>query len=132
MKNNQQPADRHVNETGEDLLRGTAALAPQFIKDGLWEGVGSKRAEGIAQLVLVEGTYFVRFPTDFMVTNGPGLELYFGKDGHYDKSAKIGSLKGNAGGQNYEVPARLNPKDYNEVWIWSQGLALPFGKAKLQ
>ena len=40
-------------------------------------------------------------------------------------------LKGNIGGQNYEVPAGIDPLLYNEIWVWCRAFSVPFAKAVL-
>jgi len=90
------------------------------------------KAKGTAKLLRVEDKYFIRFEDDFKVTNGPDLFIYLGKNGSYTKEAKISVLKGNIGGQNYEIPSDINPLDYNEVWVWCRAFSVPFGHAVLK
>ncbi|MBI2446883.1 MAG: DM13 domain-containing protein [Parcubacteria group bacterium] len=90
------------------------------------------KAEGTAKLLKAEDKYFIRFEDNFKVTNGPDLFIYFGKNGSYTKEAKISALKGNIGGQNYEIPADINPLDYNEIWVWCRAFSVPFGHAVLK
>ncbi|OGM98615.1 MAG: hypothetical protein A2915_02160 [Candidatus Yanofskybacteria bacterium RIFCSPLOWO2_01_FULL_41_34] len=72
------------------------------------------------------------FEDNFKVTNGPDLFVYFGKDGKYSSEARIGALKGNIGGQNYEVSESINPEEYNEVWVWCRAFSVPFSSAVLK
>lgn len=104
----------------------------QKLKQGSFIGLAGHQAVGTATLVKIDEKYYVRFEDDFMVTNGPDLFVHFGKDGNYDKEARLDRLKGNMGGQNYEVPSNLNPLDYNEVWVWCRSFFVPFGKAELK
>jgi hypothetical protein len=99
---------------------------------GSFEGLARHNAVGTAELIEIDGKYFVRFESDFKVTNGPDLFVDFGKDGQHDSSARLGKLKGSTGGQNYEVPAGINVDDYNEVWVWCRAFSVPFGKALLK
>lgn len=101
-------------------------------KQGLFEGLAGHSGEGTASLVSVNGKYFVRLEDDFRVTNGPDLYVGFGKDGAYAADGEIARLKGNIGGQNYEVPAGIDVSQFNEVWIWCRAFSVPFAKAKLQ
>ncbi len=121
-----------VDEKLEDITQ-KALPSPEIIAEGTFIGLGvGHSAEGQARLIKVADTYYIRFEDDFKITNGPDLLVYFGKNGHYDASAKIAGLKGNVGGQNYEVPAGLNPANYNEVWVWCRAFSVPFGKAILK
>ncbi len=99
---------------------------------GMFEGLAGHNATGTASLLNINGKYYVRFDENFRVTNGPDLFVHFGKGGEYDSAARIDSLKGNAGAQNYEVPAHISAGDYDEVWIWCRSFAVPFGKAVLR
>lgn len=133
---------KQVNEKLEDIMQinkssppasqpetsGTLP-SPKIIAEGTFVGLDGHDAEGQARLIKVADKYYIRFENDFKVTNGPDLFVQFGKNGQSDASAVIARLKGNVGGQNYEVPAGLNPADYNEVWVWCRAFSVPFGKA---
>ena len=105
----------------------------QIVKSGTFTGFDSIHyGSGTVNLIKAGEEYIVRFEDDFRVTNGPDLFVHFGKDGRYIGAARLGALKGNIGAQNYEVPAELNPADYNEVWVWCRAFSVEFGKAVLQ
>lgn len=120
-----------VDEKLEDIMRIDTLLSPEIIAEGTFVGLGGRNAQGQARLIKVADKYYIRFEDDFRVTNGPDLFVYFGKNGRYDASAKIDGLKGNVGGQNYEVPVSLNPANYNEVWVWCRAFSVAFGKVNL-
>lgn len=107
-------------------------LAPSVtvIKQGSFSGLAGHNASGTARIVKVGDRTYVRFESDFSVTNGPDLFVGFGKEGTYVQ--QLAKLKGNVGGQNYEIPATLNVSDYSEVWVWCRAFSVPFGKAVLQ
>lgn len=123
-------------------LQGTPVAVPantqatdstQTLAEGTFSGFDAvHQAAGTARLLEVSGKQYVRFESDFTVTNGPDLYVYFGKNGKYVAEANLGKLKGNQGSQNYEVPAGINPAEYNEVWVWCRAFSVPFGKATLQ
>lgn len=76
---------------------------------------------------------------NFSVDNGPDLYVYLvpvdpvpstsGTEiaGYYS----LGSLKGNVGDQNYEIPADVDLSQYKSVVIWCQAFAVPFAAAPL-
>ena len=99
---------------------------------GMFEGLLGHQATGTARLLKIGEAYYVRFDDDFRVTNGPDLFVHFGKDGEYDPMARIDTLKGNVGSQNYRIPESISIGDYNEVWVWCRSFAVPFGKAVLK
>ncbi|MDP3727198.1 MAG: DM13 domain-containing protein [bacterium] len=106
--------------------------APEVISQGMFTGLAGHSGRGTAKLLSIDGKYFIRLEDDFRVTNGPDLFVYFGKNGAYAAEARLGSLKGNEGGQNYEVPAGIDPESYDEVWIWCHAFSVPFARAELR
>lgn len=132
--------ERQVSESLSDIMpvpeesstSSTDTNEPQEVSSGTFVSLAGHNAEGTARLLQIGDRYFVRFEDDFRVTNGPDLFVHFGKDNEYLTEARLGALKGNAGSQNYEVPAELNPEDYNEVWVWCRAFSVPFGKVVLQ
>ena len=138
---------KEVHESVEELMPKEEAeeqknVAPPPVKDALvpivvrsgsfMDADNFHKSSGTVQLIKIGEKYFVRFEDDFKTTNGPDLFVHFGKDGKYAAEARLGALKGNVGSQNYEVPANLNPDDYNEIWIWCRAFFVPFGKAVLR
>ena len=108
-----------------------AMETPHVVSEGMFTGLAGHSGRGTAKLLSVNGKYYLRLENDFRVTNGPDLFVYFGKNGAYVAEARLGSLKGNEGGQNYEVPAGIDPGEFDEVWIWCRAFSVPFAKAEL-
>ncbi|MDO8621899.1 MAG: DM13 domain-containing protein [bacterium] len=98
---------------------------------GTFEGLAGHRAQGTARVVEISGKRYVRFESDFRVTNGPDLFVYLGREGRYDPNVRLAALKGNEGSQNYELPAGADLAAYDEVWVWCRAFSVPFGKATL-
>jgi hypothetical protein len=115
-------AEIALMEMGEQL---------QIIASGSFEGLATHNAMGTARLLKIGDKYYIRFEDDFRVTNGPDLFVHFGKNGEYDPAARLASLKGNSGSQNYEIPENIDFNNYDEVWIWCRAFSVPFGKAAL-
>ena len=67
---------------------------------------------------------------DFTFDGAPDPKVALGKDG-YDPETLMGPLKSNTGASSYEIPAGINPDDYNEVWIWCERFNVPLGVAKI-
>lgn len=110
-------------------------VTPQVttIKTGTFTGFDRlHNGSGTASLIQVDGTYFIRFESDFIVTNGPDLFVGFGNNGVYAKGSEIAKLKGTNGAQNYELPADFDPNQYGEVWVWCKAFGVPFVKAELR
>lgn len=67
---------------------------------------------------------------DFTFDGAPDPQVALGNNG-YDASTLMGLLTSNTGAQSYEIPAGINPDDYNEVWIWCVRFNVPLGVARL-
>jgi len=120
-----------VNETVKDLPNeGVGSIV--MSRGDFTDGEPGHHAAGTAVLLkYTDGNYAVRFEDDFEVTNGPDLFVYFGRDGVYDKNARISNLKASKGGQNYMVPKEIDASRYDELWIWCRAFSVKFGAAKL-
>lgn len=74
---------------------------------------------------------------DFSVTNGPDLHVLLIENANATSSAELGeyidlgSLKGNMGNQNYEIPADVDLSQYNAVMIYCQPFHVVFATAPL-
>lgn len=126
--------DKEVSESMEDIKVMAPGDSQQIViaQGNFVDADNFHKGEGTVKLIKSGNKYFVRFENDFKVTNGPDLFVYFGKDGKYSNEARIGALKGNIGGQNYEIPEGINPDDYDEVWIWCRAFSVPFSSAVLR
>jgi hypothetical protein len=93
--------------------------------------------EGTA-VILQQGNQQVLRLEAFRVTNGPDLHVILSKnptptDGSDigDDYIDLGSLKGNVGNQNYELPADLDLSEYKSVVIYCQPFHVIFAAASL-
>ncbi len=93
------------------------------------------RGTGTATVyTLTDGKHVLRFE-DFSVTNGPALSVYLVRsaDGNVDSGfLNLGTLKGNKGNQNYEIPAGTDLAGYQSVVIWCVPFGVTFATASLQ
>jgi hypothetical protein len=84
------------------------------------------RADGSRVLALV----------DFETDAGPDLFVYIAPgraDGNdVDGATRLGSLKGNVGNQQYELPATLELGDAATVVVWCRAFSVSFGAAALR
>lgn len=102
------------------------------VKAGIFTGFDKvHNGSGTARMLKIGEKNYIRFEEDFNVTNGPDLYVGLGENGKYIKGSELGKLKGNAGSQNYELPAGMSTDDVKEVWIWCKLFSVPFAKAVL-
>jgi len=88
-------------------------------------------------MVLQEGGKRYLRLSGFKTSNGPDVHVYLvkgfdavdaGKEGKY---VDLGSLKGNVGDQDYEIPSSPDTKDFHAVTIWCARFGVNFGEATL-
>lgn len=127
---------KEVSENISDIVDNSTRLKtqtqPETVKQGSFTGRLGHSGEGGVSLIRFDNKYYIRLEDDFRVTNGPDLFVYFGKDDKYATEGQVGALKGNVGGQNYQIPSNIDPLSYNEVWIWCRAFSVPFAKAELK
>ncbi len=100
---------------------------------------GAHATKGTATIYEVGGGKHVLRLTGFETSNGPDVHVVLGKsadasDSDTVKSAgytDLGSLKGNIGDQNYDVPSDVNLSDVKSVTIWCKRFSVNFGTAPL-
>lgn len=85
---------------------------------------------------LEDGSHVLRFE-DFEVTNGPDLHVLLVPDPNptdrddIEGYVDLGSLKGNIGSQNYEIPADLDVSEFGSVMIYCKPFHVTFATASL-
>ncbi len=132
--------DKSVNES----FPVTAANGPsndsadQVKAQGMFHA-GEHQTKGTATIYeLASGKRVLRL-TGFETSNGPDVHVLLGKaadaaDNDTVKAAgylDLGSLKGNKGDQNYDIPADVDPSEFNSVTIWCNRFSVNFGTAPL-
>ena len=80
-----------------------------------------------------DGSHVLRLE-NFEVTNGPDLHVLLVPSENPEDmtgSVDLGSLKGNIGDQNYEIPDGINPSEFGSVIIYCQPFHVVFSVATL-
>lgn len=93
-------------------------------------------AEGTATVYEQAGRFVLRFEDDTDIQNGPDLYVWVLADDDYDGGTPadfldLGRIKGNVGGQNYELPDDFDPDVHRLVLIWCLRFRVPFAAAPL-
>lgn len=109
-----------------------------LLTEGSFHGVAHDTKGTAAIYTLPDGKRVLRF-TNFETSNGPDVHVFLGAATDANDSdtvtkagyVELGSLKGNVGDQNYEIPADLNLADYHSVTIWCKRFGVNFGTAPL-
>ena len=82
------------------------------------------------------GVFVLRFEDNTDIQNGPDLYVWVLPTEDYPDGGPIeyidlGKIKGNVGGQNYELPAEFDPAVHRTVLIWCLRFSVPFAAAPL-
>jgi hypothetical protein len=128
--------DAAVDSTTTSLATTTTAMSePVAATTGPFEGFAHPAA-GTAAVYQQDGSSVLRFEDDTEIFNGPDLYVYLlasdsYEDGDPGEYVDLGKLKGNVGGQNYELPADYDPAVHQYVLVWCKRFAVPFAGAPL-
>jgi len=111
---------------------------PMVLSKGNFRGLAHETKGLAAMYQLPDGKRILRL-TSFETSNGPDVHVYLvaaelANDNATVKQAgfiDLGSLKGNKGDQNYEVPENTDLNKYKSVSIWCARFGVNFGAASL-
>lgn len=129
-----------VNKTVREEFPGGPAMASieMAVTKGSFKGLAHE-TKGLASIYqLAEGKRTLRL-TEFATSNGPDVHVYLvaaevekGNDAVKEAGfIDLGSMKGNIGDQNYEIPADADLSKYRTVSIWCARFGVNFGTAAL-
>lgn len=135
--------DKTVNEelsatqTATSMVMAKGAQ-PMVLAKGDFRALAHETKGAATVHQLADGKRILRL-TNFETSNGPDVHIYLvaaevAKDNATVKQAgfvDLGSLKGNKGDQNYEVPADADLNKYKSVSIWCARFGVNFGAATL-
>jgi len=116
----------------------TASAANSQLATGEFHS-GAHETKGMATVFqLADGKKTLRL-TNFATSNGPDVHVYLvaatdAKDNDAVTNAgfvDLGTVKGNIGDQNYELPANADLAKYRAVTIWCKRFSVNFGTAPL-
>jgi electron transfer DM13 len=116
----------------------TASAAHTQVAAGQFHS-GAHETKGMATVFqLADGKKTLRL-TNFATSNGPDVHVYLvaaadARDNDTVSKAEyvdLGTLKGNIGDQNYELPANADLAKYRAVTIWCKRFSVNFGTAPL-
>jgi hypothetical protein len=132
-----------IDQTVSEEFPGGAAVAsiekkPMAVTQGTFKGVAHE-TKGTALIYQLAGGKRTLRLSAFETSNGPDVHVYLtagdvGKGNDAIKEAgyiDLGSMKGNKGDQNYDIPAGVDLSKYKNVTIWCARFGVNFGQATL-
>jgi hypothetical protein len=116
----------------------TAPPSPASLANGRFYS-NAHETNGTATVLDIGGGRRILRLTEFATSNGPDVHVYLvaatdvTTDGVVKQSGfvDLGSLKGNRGDQNYEIPAGVDLAKYRTATIWCKRFSVNFGSAPL-
>jgi Electron transfer DM13 len=117
---------------------GTTGTSPKAVVTGNFHE-GAHKTSGMATIYQLDGGKRILRLTNFATSNGPDVHVYLvaANDATDSVTVKkagfvdLGSIKGNVGDQNYEVPSDADLSKYQAVTIWCARFGVNFGTAPL-
>jgi predicted ATPase len=134
------PERLFVNAKVNEAMPASSENMSQIVlSSGSFHGVAHESRGTASVYQLADGKRILRL-TDFETSNGPDVHLYLvaasdASDSETVKKAgflELGSLKGNVGDQNYEVPSDADLAQYRAVTIWCKRFSVNFATAPLK
>ena len=132
-----------INKTVNEEFPAGAAIAaiergPMPITKGTFKGLAHETKGSAAIYDLSAGKRTLRL-TDFETSNGPDVHVYLtaseidkGNDALKQSGfVDLGSMKGNRGDQNYDIPESTDLSKFKNVTIWCARFGVNFGTAPL-
>ena len=126
-------------EAREQFPTASAASQPVALASGSFHGIAHE-TKGVATVYQQpDGKRILRL-TEFQTSNGPDVQVYLvaANDATDNDTVTragflpLGSLKGNVGDQNYEVPSEADLSKYRAVTIWCRRFGVNFATAPLR
>lgn len=132
-----------INKTVNEEFPGGAAMAsiekgPMEITRGAFRSLAHETRGTASIYQLADGRRTLRL-TGFETSNGPDVRVYL-TGGEVEKGAEairtvgfvdLGSMKGNKGDQNYDIPPDVDLRKFKNVTIWCRRFGINFATAPL-
>lgn len=133
--------DAKVSETFPEIAGSMpegSAGSPTRLVSGSFHSVAHKSSGTATVYKLADGNRVLRL-TDFETSNGPDVRVYLiaAQDAADNDTVtrsgffELGSLKGNIGDQNYDLPSNVDLTKYRAVTIWCRRFSVNFATAPL-
>lgn len=129
------PSSESTTTTAASASTTTRPSSPVVVSAGAFFGIDHS-ASGTATVYEQDGDYVLRFEDDTDIQNGPDLYVWVLPTEDYEGGTPpdyidLGKIKGNIGGQNYELPPEFDPTLHQTVLIWCFRFSAPFAAVPL-
>jgi hypothetical protein len=131
------PAPTTIRASATPTHAARTYAEPLVLATGSFVGREHATHGSVRVLELGDESRIVRLE-GFETSNGPDVYVYLstnaahGPNGAFDDDyVSLGSLKGNIGDQNYDLPVDVDVARFNSVVIWCKRFSSAFGAADL-
>ena len=135
------PEKLFINQKVNEPAPAALSSEPEALYTGKLEGKVHPTSGRATIYKMADGKEYLRL-SDFTTSNGPDVHVVLvrGEDKALDgeivkgelDNVKLGTLKGNQGDQNYDLPASVDLNKYQVVAIYCERFHAIFGVAKLE
>ncbi len=135
------PEKLFINQKVDEAAPTALSAEPETLYTGKLEGRVHPTSGRATVYKSVDGKEYLRL-SDFTTSNGPDVHVILVRfedkalDGEIVKgdldSVELGTLKGNQGDQNYDLPAGADLNKYQAVAIYCERFHAIFGVARLE
>jgi hypothetical protein len=135
------PEKLFINQKVSEAAPAALSSEPEALYTGRLEGKAHQTSGRATIYKTADGKMYLRL-SDFTTSNGPDVHVLLAKaedkalgqeivKGNLD-SVELGTLKGNQGDQNYDLPATTDLNQYQAVVIYCERFQAIFGVARLE
>jgi hypothetical protein len=135
------PEKLWINQKVSEPAPFSSSADPQPLYTGRLEGAAHQTTGRATIYRASDAKRYLRL-TDFSTSNGPDVHVLLARSddanltqdivkGQLD-SVELGSLKGNRGDQNYDLPPSVDLQKYNAAVIYCERFHAVFGLARLE
>jgi len=135
------PEKLFINERVNEAAPAALSSEPEALYTGKLEGQVHQTSGRATIYKTADGKEYLRF-SDFTTANGPDVHVLLVRaaDKALDQEivkgelddVELGTLKGNQGDQNYDLPAGVDLNKYQAVAIYCERFHAIFGVARLE
>jgi hypothetical protein len=135
------PEKLWINQKVSEPAPFASSTDPQPLYTGRLEGKAHQTSGRATIYKTPDGKQYLRL-TDFSTSNGPDVHIVLARSDEANRtqeivkgqldSVELGSIKGNQGDQNYDLPASVDLQKYNAAVIYCERFHAVFGLARLE
>lgn len=114
------------------LAAAPASFADGAARSGTFTGASGHEASGGVEVVETDNGYEIRLGADFVFDGAPDPRIGFGNDGACVAETDFEELREDQGAQVYDVPAPIDPHDFDRVYAWRRQYLAPLGFAEIE